>query len=574
MPGLTAPSIALALALTAVSAVHAAPAAPAAPAPLPPARDDRGLQLIASSAAAVLRADPAELERAADLVRSFGGETGLAASLVSLASAGAVGFDPLSRAGWRSAGLDPDRPVFAALAPADPTAPRAVWHVRAVVRIADPRAFAEWAVRVPILGQPWHPDRPGRPLAALLGIDPTAEAAAARALTERGTVAAGTWPSLGALLFIRRAGGYAVVDGFAPAALARLTWAQDGAWILAQLDPPRPSLAERATAAARVLSRPGLALWIQPAGMLDAALTWSRPAPACSAFRDVAPRTALTDGAVSLRVGPHQLAVELTLSAAPGAPFAAAWPTTDDGLAGSTPRAGAILSASIFLAGTDRLRALPRPALVDGGWGPLWRRARYCGRATRAVLVGFAWPELVSQWLREIAAVAPQAAALVGSLRNVGFTARRVSAGDRREWDAVLEASLAPGGQAPAGAILDAVFGGRTAARRPRPHTVWAGNALHPYTLSRGPRGAIVGVALGDRARRWRLDQPNYRPRRAAAMARARGDAGALLRQLAPGLAGPVGALGAAAAPRVGSFDAEVTVHPDALRLAATIRRR
>lgn len=554
--------------------------APAAPASI-------GLEHVPASSAAVVRADPTELERLAGVVRSLGGELALAPGLVSLASAAALGFDPLSPAGWRAVGLDPERPVLLALAPADPTAPRALWHLRAVALVAEPRAFAEWAVRIPMLGPTWRvapagqrsADRAAHPLAAILGGDPRREAGLARELVARGAVAAGLAPAPGALLLVRKVGPFAVIDAFAPAAAGRLVWAEDGPEILDRLE-PGPSLGGRTGPAAAVISRAGLAVWVRPAGLLDAALTWARPPASCLAFRDVAPRTALTDGAAALRVAPHQLAVDVTLAIAPGAPLGAAFPALDEGLAGANPRRGEILSAALFLAGTDRLRSLPRPALVRSGWVSLWRRARPCGLGLRAILLGFAWPELSAQWLDDVADTAPQAAALVGALRNAGFAARRVSALDRRGWDAVLEASFAPAGRAPAEAILDGIFGGRVEARRPRPHSAWDGNVLHPYLVARGlrgRRGAVLGVALGDDARRWRLGQPIYRPRRAGVLARFRGDARALLRELGPGLAArrpTAGALAAGVAPRVGSFDAAVTSKPDAIRLTATVRRR
>jgi hypothetical protein len=176
-----------------------------------------------------------------------------------------------------------------------------------------------------------------------------------------------------------------------------------------------------------------------------------------------------------------------------------------------------------------------------------------------------------------VAQVDPSAARLVGSVRNVGFAARLISAGDRHRWQAVVEASLAPAGEEPAVAILDAVFAGRRPAHRPRPHTAWAGNYLHPYMLARGHRGTVVGVGIGDGARRWRLQQPLTRPRRlpaAAPLARLSGNASAILRQLVPGLPPSFRPLAAAAAARVGSLEASVTIQSDAVRASATLRRR
>jgi hypothetical protein len=542
-------------------------------------RDALGRHLVPADAAAVVRADPDELERAAELARSLGGEVGLATNLATLAAATALGFDPLSRLGWRSVGLDSEQPVLVALGRIDPTAPRSVWHLRVIARVADPGLFAQWAAHVPVTGEPWRPDRARRgELAPLLGIDArdaAAESDAARALAALDAVSVGAAARLGALLVVRRSGPFAVIDAFAPSVAQPITWARDGEWILAQLAGPasRRALIDRASAATRALAQPGVVLWTQAAGLFDAVLTWARPPATCLAFRDLLARTALSDGAAALRLTPGQISLDLVWGGSARA--AHAWTTADDGLVGPPLRAGAILAASLYLGSTARLRGLPRPSLVDGGWVSLWRQVRTCGRHARVLLVGFAWPELAAQWLSDVASVSPQAARLVGGIRNIGFSARRVSAGDRRAWRAVLEGSLSHEAQAPARAIVDAIFGSRTSERRPRPHTAWAGEYLHPYVLSRGRRGAVLGVAIGGDSREWRVAQPLARGRRAAGgvLAQVAGDAAAILRQLAPDLSPRLRSLATAAVPRVGLFAGSLAVLPDGMRASILVRR-
>jgi hypothetical protein len=562
----------------AASAEHrAALAAPAVTAT--PPRDGRGL--LPGDAAIVVRADPAELERIAALVRSLGGQVGLAANVVSLASASSIGFDATARAGWGSIGVDVDQPVFVALGAIDPARPRALWHVRAVARLADGRLLADWAGRTTLLREAWRADRPVRgALAALLGLaaDPRAEAMAARALTERGAIAVGVSPSFGALVFVRRVGPYAALDAFALAEIGRIDWTRDGAAILARLDAPvrDATMTERTAAGARALGRPGLVIWTRPAGLFDAGVAWSRPPATCDRFRSLAAQTSLVDGAVALRASAGQVALDVVWGAAPGAPVTTAWSTADDGLLGPPLRGGAVLGASLYLAGTERLRAAQQPEQFSDGWVALWRGARGCGRTARALLLGFAWPEMAARWLSDVAAVSPHAARLVDSARNIGFAARRVSSSDRRGWQAVLEGSFGPAGIGPAQAVLDAIFGGRRAARRPRRHTAWDGVYLRPYELARGKRGGIIGVGIGDRARRWRLGQPVTRSRRppGRTLARAAADGPALLRQLAPTLSPGARALAAAAERRVGLADVIMTTQPDGVRISATVRRR
>ena len=564
MPGLVRLSCAL-LALLAGEAAAAPPRASTSVA------DRMGRHLVPADAALVVRADPEELERAAELVRGLGGEAGLAANLVSLAAATALGFDPLSRAGWRSVGLDGAQPILVALGRVDPTAPRSLWHVRLVARVADPRRFTDWAARVPATGEPWRPDRPRGELARILGVGVNGEADLARALAAHDTVSVGSASLLGGLVLVRHSAPFAVIDAFAPTGSRPIAWAHDGDWILSQLAAPTPSLLDR-RGAAGALMHPGLVVWTHAAGLFDAALTWGRPPATCLVFRDLFARIALSDGAAALRIRQEEIAVDLTWSAPPRA--AHAWTTVDDGLVGPPLHAGAVLAASLHLGSTARLRGLPRPSLIEGGWVALWRQVRTCGRASRAMLIGFAWPELAGQWLSDVAAVSPAAARLVGGIRNLGFAARRVTAGDRRGWQAVLEGSLAPEAVVPARAVVDAVFGGRTAHRRPRPHTTWDGEYLEPYVIPRR-RGAVLGVAIGEGSRDWRIAQPLTRGKRAAGgvLARASGDAAALLRQLAPGLTPRLRSLAGAAATRVGFFETTLTVQPDGMRATLTLRR-
>ncbi|HUS65922.1 MAG TPA: hypothetical protein VMZ28_15325 [Kofleriaceae bacterium] len=542
-----------------------------------------GRHLLESTAALVVRLDPAELERGAAFVRSLGGEAAGAAGLASLASASVVGFDPLAVSGWRGIGADADQPVWLQIDRSVAGASDLV-HLRAAVRIADGARATAWARALPMVERPWtgEPPKGKSPLADHLGgLAPADLETAARELAARGTLAAGRVRGTNALLLVRRVGAFLVLDALWTPREGALRWTNHHALVLERLDAPRAGaghdLASAGGAGAQLLDRPGLAVWSRPGGALDLGRTLLDAPLECDDHRLRATAAAITDAALSLRVGPQRLQLDLAWGVAEGVPLAAALAPRDDGLFAPRRQAGAVLSAGIYLPGVAALRELPRAAAVDAGWSPLWRRARPCGTAARVDLTLFAWPELAAQWLAETAALSPGAAALVASARNVAFAARRVSARDRRDWVVAAEASLDGAGRPVVEAILDAVFGGRAAARRPRAHTAWAGSILRPYLLPGSARRPdVVGVGVGAASLAWRLRHPGAAPRRAAGttFARAAGDAAALLRQLAPDLGAPWSQLATTAAARVGSFQGSIAAERAAVRASFILRRR
>ena len=558
-----------ALALAAALAALAPRPASAAPPP-------DGRALLRADAALVLRADPVELERVAVLARGLGGDLGLAANLLSLGTATALGFDALAVAGWRSVGLDPGRPAFLQISAAGPRArPGAAGvfrHARLVAHVADPVRLAGWAHAVPVLEQRWSPGRAGD-LGALLGATGRAAADAARDLRDRGVLAAGSAAPLGVLVFLRQEGPLLVIDAVVPP--RPVSWARDRDRVLAHLSAPDPAAAMpgRGSAGALLLARPGLVLWTRAGAPSELLPGGPRPGGTCAALRDLAADSSLLDAAAAIHIAPRRLEAELVWGVADDAPVAAAFPRADDGLLGPPRRGGAIASAALYLASTDRLRALPRGALVRAGWASFWHHVEACGAGARLDAQLFLWPQLAAQWLEEIAAVHPAGATLVSAVRNAAVSATRVSARDRRDWRAVAEVSLSPAGLPPAERILDAVFGRRTEQRRPRAHHLWGAGPIRPYALAAGRALRVIGAGAGVESVIWRMRR-GVPGRRAtpAALVRLAGDAGALLRQLTPDLPPRLAIIGRAAAARVGSFVGDVTAGPGRIRAAVQLR--
>jgi hypothetical protein len=243
----------------------------------------------------------------------------------------------------------------------------------------------------------------------------------------------------------------------------------------------------------------------------------------------------------------------------------------DDGLA-SQRRIDAVAAVTLHTGSLHEMRNLPRDAAIRSGWGPLWRRVRDCGRAVRLELAAFAWPELLGQWIDEAADLSAEAELLVVSVRNIGFAARSVSLRNLRASVGFAEASVVDRGKPAAEAMLDALFASRKSGRRPQRHTAWGKGALRPYNV--GPRGlSIVGVALGERSRAWRLRQPRA-SRGAGQLGRLSADGAALLRQLAPDLPPSLAAISKAAASRVGSIRGDLSLSRTRVALELDIKIR
>ncbi|HLU68400.1 MAG TPA: hypothetical protein VKZ63_19080, partial [Kofleriaceae bacterium] len=135
------------------------------------------------------------------------------------------------------------------------------------------------------------------------------------------------------------------------------------------------------------------------------------------------------------------------------------------------------------------------------------------------------------------------------------------------------EVSLEPAAGPAAERILDAVFGERRTERRPRPHQAWGGGVLRPYALSAGRALRVIGVGFGPDSVTWRLRRAGPGRRRAPReLLRLRGDAGAILRQIADDLPPRAAIVGRAAARRVGSVSGSLTAGPDAIRLTTQLR--
>ncbi len=519
-----------------------------------------GRQLIDESAGIVLRGESEELEKLAALARSLGGEVSQVVNLASIGSAGALGFDLLSRAGWPVAGLDPARPFFVQVS----LSAGGLRHARAVAAIGDAGAVTAWSRRIPALDRAWTASDDKGDLGALLGIKGGGAAAVGGQLRARKIEVVGWSSVLKVYAFVHREAGFLVIDLFIARGRA-IDWSRDAAQVLARLDKPRKSVLSRHGVADKLGAR-GVWLWARPGAVFD--LLADPSERACGDLATASRPSGLLDLVFNVRRGRSDLDIGVAYGLADGSQLVPALAIVDDRLA-STVRADAVLAATLYTGSLEKLRDLPRDSAIRAGWSPLWRRVRDCGKAIRAELELFAWPELFGQWLDEAARLSPGAAALVASVRNLGIAARSLSLADIRESIAFAEVSLVARARPAAEAVLDAVFGARHPGRR---HTSWGSGRLRPYLIESRAL-STVGAAFGEGSLKWRLRR--YRAGGPGKLLGSLGaDGGAVLRQIAPDLPERLAAVGKAAAGRVGSVSGELLLSRSVLALSVSIKIR
>jgi hypothetical protein len=553
-----------------------------------------------------IRLEAGELERLAGLARSIGGEAGGVTALATLGGVRFLGFDPLSRRGWQSAGLDGDAPAMLQLPAIDSAATDKVyrelgrtsgqwgthrddspplWRSRLVVRAADPaRAIA--ALTGGRLVDRATAVEAGRAaeLAAVLGASRGRGAAVVRDLAALGVVAVATVPDAGALLFVRRKDAVVVVDLIAPFAGDALEWRRDR-------DALRAALGRRgrgnggAAGRAAALAGPGLVLWTHPLGLYHVGQAYRASeqlrlrfaggalpdlARGCGKLRSLEKAT-LTDLAVALRV--EERALMVTARYGHRGPLAGALAPADHPVVAGL--AATDLHGRLAVAQLAAVRRLARPALHAGGWDAVWQQTGWCGEGATALVYGFSWPELAALWLDELVAAMPEVAPVIGGLGSVGVALDQVAAA-RTDLLGVVEIAADSAALELVAAGLDAVFGTSRDRERPRPHRAWGRGPLHPSPIAGEP--GVLGAGFG-KSTRWRLGA--LRPPTTAATPTAapappllavRGRLDRLLPVLTAG--GRWAALGKAAAARVASFRLDGGVATSALELSLTIELR
>jgi hypothetical protein len=108
----------------------------------------------------------------------------------------------------------------------------------------------------------------------------------------------------------------------------------------------------------------------------------------------------------------------------------------------------------------------------------------------------FGWPQTLSLFLDEIAALDPSAEAGISGLRNVAMEVEELS------WDpekivGSIEVSVDAGASRAIKGWLDKVFGAKKEHKRPKRHTTWGSGLIRPYAWQRSGSTWSVGAALG-----------------------------------------------------------------------------
>ncbi len=250
------------------------------------------------------------------------------------------------------------------------------------------------------------------------------------------------------------------------------------------------------------------------AGVPDAAQarsvldTGEREVAACEDFRPIATEGPMTE--LVLAATPTPAGTGFTVDVywplrTPGV-LDAAFATSDDGLVDLAAASGVKLLALLPLAGTEGLRKLPLPAVLQQERRAIDERARLCGFAASANLLLLAWPQYLTRGLDGDASLME----VFRGLRNVALAVKRFGprAGDTQ---AMLVGSVA---QPMFHDYLDRVLKRSKATTGKRKLEVWkSGRPADPWAVaapSADGKRTIYGLAWGgDAALSWWWGQPS-----------------------------------------------------------------
>jgi hypothetical protein len=294
----------------------------------------------------------------------------------------------------------------------------------------------------------------------------------------------------GALVSVRRAGEYAIIDIADPSAPVRADARPEGAsdpkaegkkdaksdvaWTLAKMVAPakQPLSAALAQGTRRLLATEdvSVALVIEPAALGP---LFSR----ASCRREWAGNDAalFDDAAVLLRLHPFQWRLEVAWGLTPLGKAKLGGVASDDGVLDARAAAGdGIAAAGLLVDGFEGIRSAPRPAIMSGKADRIVESLATCGPVAWLEVGARFWPQLVSAQVERMTASVSGAAgpAWLGNLRNVAAVFRHLPE-KNQSWESstVLLGSLPATAEENVTNVLSAqasgkpetqTFGGRT----------------------------------------------------------------------------------------------------------------
>ena len=510
-------------------------------------------------AAIVLKLDPAQIENVGEVAGAAGGKLAAAVDVVSMISQGAVGFDVTRAAAWTDAGFD--GPFLVQVTAIDATAADKIYKTLGAARswtaktyrsltmtyfrgrIAIPvsdfgRAKATLS-KIRLLPQlyPVNSDSAADIATVLGAASPKSLKGLVRWLRGRGVFLVGRVDGLDATVFARRASSdLIIIDVLASYAGGPVVWHRDKKELDALLvRGGKSGLAKRlASGGGKQLSESGSAIWMSPVELWDVATALGRreilraladgelpPRPTeariCKSFGEIAHSGAFEDVALRWDVGDREIAIAAAWGLRTRYALDTALATEDDRLPSPGPRAELSAAAVLYLAGTQKLRAMARPDAMSS-WDELWSRIDRCGDRA-SILVGvFGWPQVAGLFLDELAGLDPSARAAVDGIGNAAVAVSKLS------WSAnsavgAGEVAFDPAGAGAVQSYARAVFGQRKRHKQPRAHSTWGRGAIRPYAYSDGA-AHIMGAAFGGAKVAWRLGHAGAQRKKSPPLAR------------------------------------------------------
>jgi len=424
----------LSLAVAALASLGAPSAARAGEPPAPP-RGLEGAALLDARAPILAAVRPTDLGDGFALADRVSGVFPEATRALLRVRDG-LGFYALDGGELRESGIEPNALVLASLGLVEPGRVPLVRH-RFVVKLLDDERFLRAALAVLAASQSSvarFDDDGAAPVPAW------ASARELAALARRAGVALLGRTRAGALVAVRYAGDFAIVDYGVPlrgpAATAKGETRRELASAFARLvAPPRQALAEVIGQGARPLlatSDAAVALVIEPG-----ALAPLFGAGACGQDWSASDGAFFDDAALLLRLRPSQPRLDLVWRLTPLGRTRLAGAARDDRILDVRAPAGdELATAGLLLDEFDAVRDAPRPPILARGFDRAVDAASACGALGWLAAAARYWPQLAALEVEKLAGPADDKGAAASSfrtLRNVVAVVRRPTGG-QRDW--------------------------------------------------------------------------------------------------------------------------------------------
>lgn len=461
------------------------------------------MEWLDADAGLVLSLRISQLQELNDLVLASTPEARGSISLATLGAAAVLGWNPFQDSGWKDKGFATDSNLalqFEAISSAEARAAdrgqgTALWRTRLVLPTRDAARAKQALSNIGFRERVNLEDKSDQEFAALLQLS-AEQARRSKAKLRRAGVFLVARPTIvPGLLLIAQHQDLLVIDLVRPYGPP----AASGAWT-----PGPGTLANAAGRPARgfvtrsklsdSLKKAKIGLAITPERIAEALLATeldglprgasARRDPNCAPFVRLAADGHFDALSVQAEVSAKAVAVDLRYHLRSKSKLLAMLTTNKAPLLAANGQALHVLLRADQL---GQLRHAQRSP-VSQNWDALWVQAERCHPATSSFAWAIDWPHIAGLFLHEVAALHPQAEALIDSLGSLALA----SHGEGQDQQLIAEAWIRSPGVNIATRWLRTLFGHE---KRRKNAVSWSQGPMRPYALTHGA-GSVVGSNL------------------------------------------------------------------------------